>query len=218
MKKGYIEANKVQAFWKSCFVVKTMVDFGVLAQVHRDSLQQPIPRFRAFNVFNPCIHIPHKFSDYNQSMNSPEACRRRLMKYVFPVIFLSFLFNIPKFLEARIGYELTGPTNQSRVIEVNHGMYNGSVAVFIDGSYYKLEHGQGVNHTVDQLKELFEVPVVRRSSAPLRQPFRFQSVGSPWITHNLRSQLDFLVSGKGGGSILLWLATLGTSLGSIKWH
>lgn len=103
------------------------------------------------------VHYP---IDYNQSMNSPEACRRRLMKYVFPVIFLSFLFNIPKFLEARIGYELTGPTNQSRVIEVNHGMYNGSVAVFIDGSYYKLEHGQGVNHTVDQLKELFEVPVV----------------------------------------------------------
>ena len=40
--------------------------------------------------------------DYNQSMNSPEACRRRLFKYLIPVVVFSLVFNIPKFLEARI--------------------------------------------------------------------------------------------------------------------
>lgn len=42
------------------------------------------------------------FSDYNQAINSPEACRKRLLKYVVPVIILSFSFNIPKFMEARV--------------------------------------------------------------------------------------------------------------------
>ena len=39
-------------------------------------------------------------TDYNQSMNSPEACRKRLMKYLLPVLFMSIIFNIPKFFEA----------------------------------------------------------------------------------------------------------------------
>ena len=36
-------------------------------------------------------------------MNSPEACRKRLLKYVIPVFVLSIAFNVPKFLEAHIG-------------------------------------------------------------------------------------------------------------------
>jgi len=35
-------------------------------------------------------------------MNSPEACRRRLLKYVVPVLVLSIVFNVPKFLDAEI--------------------------------------------------------------------------------------------------------------------
>ncbi len=35
-------------------------------------------------------------------MNSPEAVRRRLLKYVIPVLILSILFNVPKFMEATI--------------------------------------------------------------------------------------------------------------------
>ena len=41
-------------------------------------------------------------ADYNQSLNSPGALRRRLLKYVIPVIAFSVAFNIPKFFEAQI--------------------------------------------------------------------------------------------------------------------
>ena len=40
--------------------------------------------------------------DYNQSLTSPGALRRRLLKYVIPVIAFSVAFNIPKFFEAQI--------------------------------------------------------------------------------------------------------------------
>jgi hypothetical protein len=38
-------------------------------------------------------------------MNSPEACRRRFLKYVIPVFILAILFNLPKFLEATIVFD-----------------------------------------------------------------------------------------------------------------
>ena len=41
-------------------------------------------------------------ADYNQSLNSPGALRRRLLKYVIPVIAFSVAFNVPKFFEAKI--------------------------------------------------------------------------------------------------------------------
>jgi len=47
------------------------------------------------------VHYP---IDYSQAINSPEACKRRLLKYVIPVIFISTLLNIPKFLETDIEY------------------------------------------------------------------------------------------------------------------
>merc|ERR1719295_931798 len=37
-------------------------------------------------------------------MNSPEACKKRLLKYLIPVMIFSFAFNIPKFLEAEIDW------------------------------------------------------------------------------------------------------------------
>ena len=45
---------------------------------------------------------PKSPSDYNQSLTSPGALRRRLLKYVIPVIAFSVAFNIPKFFEAQI--------------------------------------------------------------------------------------------------------------------
>ena len=60
-------------------------------------------------------HVPlyplHNFTDYNQSMNSPEACRRRLLKYLIPVVIFSVVFNIPKFLEAEIYWKITVDEN-----------------------------------------------------------------------------------------------------------
>jgi hypothetical protein len=47
------------------------------------------------------VHHP---IDYAQSANSPSALRNRLLKYLIPVILISFLFNGPKFFEARVGY------------------------------------------------------------------------------------------------------------------
>ena len=38
----------------------------------------------------------------SQSINSPEACRRRLFKYVVPVVLLAILINIPKFFESQV--------------------------------------------------------------------------------------------------------------------
>ena len=58
-----------------------------------------------------------QFLDYNQSMNSPEACRRRLIKYLLPVIIFSISFNITKFMEAKICWELNESLNTSYVIE-----------------------------------------------------------------------------------------------------
>jgi hypothetical protein len=53
-------------------------------------------------------------TDYSQSMNSREAIRNRLIKYLVPVILLSETFNIPKFLEAKLVYRQAEP-----MIEVN---------------------------------------------------------------------------------------------------
>ena len=42
------------------------------------------------------------FPNNSQSINSPEACRRRLFKYVVPVVLLAILINIPKFFESQV--------------------------------------------------------------------------------------------------------------------
>ena len=43
----------------------------------------------------------HNPLDYNQSNNDPNAKKKRLAKYLFPVVIVSILFNIPKFFEAK---------------------------------------------------------------------------------------------------------------------
>ena len=46
-------------------------------------------------------------------MNSREAIRNRLIKYLIPVILLSVTFNIPKFMEAQLVYRLVEPVKQT---------------------------------------------------------------------------------------------------------
>ena len=51
-------------------------------------------------------------------MNSPEACRRRLIKYLLPVIIFSISFNITKFMEAKICWELNDHLNTTYLNEL----------------------------------------------------------------------------------------------------
>ena len=37
-----------------------------------------------------------------QAINSPDACKKRLVKYVIPVVLISILINVPKFLESKV--------------------------------------------------------------------------------------------------------------------
>ena len=57
-----------------------------------------------FGIDWPLTIMIVPITDYAQSANSPSALRNRLLKYLIPVILISFLFNGPKFFEARVGY------------------------------------------------------------------------------------------------------------------
>ncbi len=57
------------------------------------------------------MHYP---IDYSQAINSPEACKRRLFKYVVPVIVLAVVINIPRFLESEVKYDKEVRKNRSR--------------------------------------------------------------------------------------------------------
>ena len=46
----------------------------------------------------------HNPLDYKQAMNDSDAIRRRLLKYLLPVIVISVLFNVPKFFESTWQY------------------------------------------------------------------------------------------------------------------
>ena len=59
---------------------------------------------RHFRINWPLTIMIVPITDYAQSANSPSALRNRLLKYLIPVILISFLFNGPKFFEARVGY------------------------------------------------------------------------------------------------------------------
>ena len=65
-------------------------------------IKELIHNFRYVAVHHPI--------DYKQATNDAKAIRRRLAKYLLPVIFSSVLFNIPKFFEGSYGYhyELVG--------------------------------------------------------------------------------------------------------------
>ena len=67
-----------------------------------DGIKELMHNFRYVAVHHPI--------DYKQATNDAKAIRRRLAKYLLPVIFSSVLFNIPKFFEGSYGYhyELVG--------------------------------------------------------------------------------------------------------------
>ena len=56
-------------------------------------------------------------SDYNQSINSPEAIRLRLVKYLLPVIVFSIFFNITKFMEAEACWGINYHLNSTYLIK-----------------------------------------------------------------------------------------------------
>ena len=62
------------------------------------------------------VHYP---IDYSQAINSPEACRRRLLKYVFPVVAAAIVINLPRFFESETSLVPDIPNNDT--IEHNNG-------------------------------------------------------------------------------------------------
>ena len=72
------------------------------------------------------------YSDYNQSINSPEACRSRLLKYLIPVVISSVAFNVPKFMEARVEYR---------------GRFNGTNDTFLFNSSIQYEEENFIEWT-----------------------------------------------------------------------
>ena len=52
------------------------------------------------SIFSSRYIAVHNPIDYKQSLNDSDAIKKRLAKYLLPVIIASILFNVPKFLEA----------------------------------------------------------------------------------------------------------------------
>ena len=92
-------------------------------------------------------------------MNSPEACRRRLLRYVVPVILLSVVFNIPKFMEAEIHWG-NGPPINGTVLPPGSFDLSGvnSTIVNINGTEYLLVQEDEKDFLVEQIYE--EIPTV----------------------------------------------------------
>ena len=66
------------------------------------------------------VHYP---LDYNQAMNDSNAIRKRLVKYVAPVLALAILFNLAKFFEAEIEYQGRVP-NYVDILQLYMYIYN----------------------------------------------------------------------------------------------
>jgi hypothetical protein len=110
-------------------------------------------------------------------MNSPEACRKRLLKYLIPVLILAILFNLPKFMEARIEFIELGPTpaamegvlaNVSYVLAGENSSLAGAVLEQVPAADYVFpanftEYGYAVsdNVTEDFYNTTVWVPKVR---------------------------------------------------------
>ena len=74
-------------------------------------------------------------SDYNQSINSPEAIRLRLVKYLLPVIIFSIIFNITKFMEAQACWGINYHLNSTYLIKFTSTIGNGSDENLEHGSW-----------------------------------------------------------------------------------
>lgn len=90
------------------------------------------------------VHYP---IDYSQAINSPEACRRRLLKYVGPVVIVSILINIPKFLESEVNVDHIVDDTHPSVIKFDNGSYTFNNSYNLEelrDSIYTVTHTIGV--------------------------------------------------------------------------
>ena len=71
---------------------------------------------------SPHVHNP---LDYKQAMNDSDAIRRRLLKYLLPVIVISVLFNVPKFFEStwQYNYEMVRVNRVSRLSRLSVALF-----------------------------------------------------------------------------------------------
>ena len=69
------------------------------------------------------------FEDYE--LDDARAMRRRLLKYILPVIFLSLAFNVPKFFEATIAYDEVRMGNGTSNLTTGQNYSAGEVSKFI---------------------------------------------------------------------------------------
>ena len=53
-------------------------------------------------LYSMCVCSFYLFFNLLQAINSPDACKKRLVKYVVPVVLISILINVPKFLESQV--------------------------------------------------------------------------------------------------------------------
>ena len=57
-------------------------------------------------------------------MNSPQGIRKRLLKYLLPVIIISIAFNIPKFMEAEICWRNMLNNNETSKLVLEYSTIN----------------------------------------------------------------------------------------------
>lgn len=78
------------------------------ANIHSLTLENGGRMTRILMNINECIML-------FQSMNDERASLIRVLKYVVPVFLFSVIFNLPKFFEASITYEVDPVTNETYV-------------------------------------------------------------------------------------------------------
>eukprot|EP00093_Oithona_nana_P009090 09090.XXX_64533_60387_1 [CDS] Oithona nana genome sequencing. len=104
----------------SCFLITSFLDcfrkgFNMITYVHYMMFPYFLFPFMSIAVTGSifmtvaiaferywAVHYP---IDYSQAINSPEACKKRLFKYVVPVLSFSIAVNLPKFFEAYVETE-----------------------------------------------------------------------------------------------------------------
>lgn len=101
------------------------------------------------------VHLP---VNYSQSLNDAHAMKRRLLKYIIPVCILSFLLNVPKFLEAEIKYQKVALVPPSLST-------NGPSETFFDGvestSTDFLTNGSSTDTTAFYMKPVLSITPLR---------------------------------------------------------
>lgn len=107
------------AFFDSCYIVGAIleslrVSFNLASDIHimlfpyllypGQNLAMTGSIFMIVAIAFERYVAVHNPLDYKQAMNDADAIRRRLVKYLLPVVIASVLFNVPKFFEATFVY------------------------------------------------------------------------------------------------------------------